>query len=326
MEMISVIIPVYKTERYLCQCVESVLAQSWPFVQIILIDDGSPDRCGEICDHYAKTYGKISVIHQKNGGLSAARNTGIKHASGDYIVFLDSDDYWDDESFLKHLMEEQHEQDADVLNFHYKLYFEKQSRFVKNMPQVSLGEFLELKTKEEQFCYLIKTNNYIASACNKLIRTGLFYNNDLFFKEGLLSEDVEWCARLAIAAQKFGVSGVDAYVYRQRTGSITHSLDMNNLDDLAKSIQRCISYRKGTDAKFLKAYFNYVAYQYAVFFVSAGYVKNRQKQLLYSKMRKYSYLLKYDISPKVHKMHMLYKLMGYKGICTAGILYARIRG
>lgn len=90
----SIIIPIYNVEKYLRQCIDSVLAENFLDCEIILVNDGSPDGCGEICDEYANKYSHIKVIHKHNGGLSDARNAGIKEAKGDYLIFLDSDDYW----------------------------------------------------------------------------------------------------------------------------------------------------------------------------------------------------------------------------------------
>ena len=92
---ISVIVPVYKVEKYLKRCVNSILNQDFEDYEIILVDDGSPDGCPAICDEYAKLYAKISVIHKKNGGLSDARNIAVAQSKGEYIVFIDSDDYVD---------------------------------------------------------------------------------------------------------------------------------------------------------------------------------------------------------------------------------------
>lgn len=92
---VSIIIPVYKVEKYLRKCLDSVVNQTYRNIQIILVDDESPDGCGKICDEYAEKDERIEVIHQKNGGVSSARNTGLKHVSGDYVMFVDSDDYID---------------------------------------------------------------------------------------------------------------------------------------------------------------------------------------------------------------------------------------
>ena len=90
---ISIIVPIYKVEKYLVRCVESLIAQDFPSLEIILIDDGSPDRCGEICDNYAKKDARITAYHKPNGGLSDARNYGLERAHGEYVLFVDSDDY-----------------------------------------------------------------------------------------------------------------------------------------------------------------------------------------------------------------------------------------
>lgn len=97
----SIIVPIYNVEKYLRCCVDSVLAENFSDYEMILVDDGSPDGCGKICDEYADKYPHIKVIHKENGGLSDARNAGIRAAKGDYLIFLDSDDYWADTNRLK---------------------------------------------------------------------------------------------------------------------------------------------------------------------------------------------------------------------------------
>ena len=98
--LFSIIIPIYNVEKYLVQCIESVLNQDYDDYELILVDDGSPDNCGEICDSYLNKNSNIRVIHKKNGGISDARNTGLKEAKGDYVIFIDSDDYICDNHFL----------------------------------------------------------------------------------------------------------------------------------------------------------------------------------------------------------------------------------
>ena len=109
--LISVIIPVYKVEKYLSKCVESIINQTYKNLEIILVNDGSPDNCGEICDEYAKKDSRIKVIHKENGGLSDARNAGIEIASGQYIAFVDSDDY-----IASNMYERMYETKKDIKN------------------------------------------------------------------------------------------------------------------------------------------------------------------------------------------------------------------
>ena len=121
-ELISVVVPVYNVEKYIDKCINSIINQTYKNLEIILVDDGSPDNCGNICDEYAKKDNRIIVIHKENGGLSDARNTGIEVSKGKYITFIDSDDYISDNyvSFLYNLIIEYK---ADIsIGKHYVLY------------------------------------------------------------------------------------------------------------------------------------------------------------------------------------------------------------
>lgn len=111
--LISVIVPIYKVEKYLRKCIESILSQTYTNLEIILVDDGSPDKCGEICDEYEKKDSRIKVIHKKNGGLSDARNAGLDIMAGNYVAFVDSDD-WIEPQMYEHLLAKLHYFHADI--------------------------------------------------------------------------------------------------------------------------------------------------------------------------------------------------------------------
>ena len=119
MPRLSFIVPVYNVAPYLRKCVDSLIAQDYDDYEIILVDDGSTDECPQICDELAAAYENIRVIHQENAGLSAARNAGLKVAKGEYICFVDSDDYWE-ENVLGGLMEQVEREKLDVLRFDYQ--------------------------------------------------------------------------------------------------------------------------------------------------------------------------------------------------------------
>ena len=101
----SIIVPVYKVEKYLERCINSILSQTYRNFELILVDDGSTDNCPRICDEYVKSNNRINVIHKKNGGLSSARNAGIDRSTGEYIIFVDSDDYWNSNHALQKIVE-----------------------------------------------------------------------------------------------------------------------------------------------------------------------------------------------------------------------------
>ena len=122
-KMISVIIPVYNVEKYLCECIDSVLGQTYQDYEVILVDDGSTDSSGTICDKYAETNSRIKVIHRKNGGLSEARNTGFDAANGEYIYFLDSDDYIRADA-LERMHEASKKTNADIYFFEAEVFYD----------------------------------------------------------------------------------------------------------------------------------------------------------------------------------------------------------
>ena len=124
----SVIVPVYGVEKYIDQCVQSLLIQTYKNYELILVDDGSPDNCGQICDQYAEKDNRIRVVHKKNGGLSSARNAGLDIAKGEYVIFLDSDDFWDDAEALSGINRNLSESKADVLIFPAKRYYEESGK------------------------------------------------------------------------------------------------------------------------------------------------------------------------------------------------------
>ena len=131
---ITIIIPVYKVEKYIHQCIDSVIDQSYKNLEIILVDDGSPDKCPEICDDYAKKDKRIKVIHQENQGLSSARNTGIKASTGDYINFIDSDDWIEREAF-QIALDTRNRWDADLVMWPYIREYENRSLKKEILPQ-----------------------------------------------------------------------------------------------------------------------------------------------------------------------------------------------
>lgn len=324
---ISVIIPIYKVEAFLDKSIQSVLSQTHLNLELILVDDGSPDGCGEICDSYARQDKRVTVIHQTNRGLSGARNAGLKAATGDYIVFLDADDYWDDNTALERLVECL---PADVVSFGMKHFWPENGRVVQNWSDTQNYQDIRGRAKYEQVRYMLENGCYIASACNKLIKRSLFSEQKLTFREGVTSEDIDWCARLLIAAGTFSVSPCCFYRYRQRDGSISKSIRIKNIYDLEENIKSCVSYSKELEdnKELLELYWNYVSYQYGTLLLNAALVcKEEQKYAVsvLSNMREYAWLLKYHMNRKVNVLWRIYQVGGYGVLCQACRIYALLR-
>lgn len=322
-EKVSIIVPVYNTEKYLKECVDSVLNQTYRNLELILIDDGSTDQSGVCCDAYAASDDRVKVIHQENQGLSVTRNHGIQAASGNYILFMDSDDYWLDDEIVEKLMEIALKYGADLINYRYRHYIEEKESYVDclpDYPQYYIG-----KTKEETLEKLLEHGLFLASACNKMIKKELIQEHGLYFREGIVAEDVDWCARLMLASQKVDYCNADAYIYRQRNGSITHSVQYKNVKQVYDNVLYCLELGKDLTGEMATIYHTYVAYQYGVFHVTNHYVKDRRVRKLRKDMKKYRWLLQYHSNKKVKMLWMLNKYLGYTGMNLVMSIYAKIR-
>ena len=219
---LSVIVPVYNVEQYLRKCVDSLLDQdlSSEEYEIILVDDGSPDHCGQICDEYAARHTHIKVIHRENGGLSAARNSGMEVAVGQYVQFVDSDDYLEPK-VLKALVEKMEAECLDVLRFNYQNVNERYEVFEPN--KVS-RPFMDYRDEVcDGLTFLTERLGFGCYAWQFMIRREML--EDCKFKEGIYFEDTEWTPRLLSKAKCVNSTETKAYNYLMREGSITKSVD-----------------------------------------------------------------------------------------------------
>lgn len=310
---ISVVVPVYLVAPYLKKCIESVLNQDYQNVEIILVDDGSFDESSIVCDQYAAKHKNVMVIHKRNGGASSARNAGLERATGDYIMFLDGDDFWDDCKAVSRLVKRLEITKVDVLNFSYKKYFESSNKkipYFKNYPEMPLNK----QTKEEQLAYLTEHNLYIASACNKVIRREIL-NEKMRFCEGIHSEDIEWCARLLIFAKSMDFICENFYCYRQRKDSTTHTINEKKCKDLCDNILKCISFIELANEQEREYIRRYIAYQYGTFFRVQAQADDEPSECI-RKLSKFKWILSYHCGNR--KLIILYIcccFLGYEKTC-----------
>lgn len=213
--MISVIVPVFKVAPYLRQCVDSILKQTYRDIEILLIDDGSPDECGEICEEYKEQDKRIRVFHTEHRGLSAARNIGLKAAIGEYIGFVDSDD-WIEPKMYEVLLREIKKKDVSVCGYDYSV---QKTAFIDSL---YCGSDAMRALLDKKF------NNNV---WNKLYRKDLF--NDVLFPEGRNYEDVAIMHMIVDRAKSVVVISDILYHYRERPESITKIYTAKNLMDYA---------------------------------------------------------------------------------------------
>lgn len=226
--LVTVIVPVYKVEKYLGKCVDSILNQTYSNLEIILVDDGSPDNCGALCDNYAIKDKRVIVIHQENKGLSEARNAAIDIASGEYITFVDSDD-WIDLNFIEYLSNLLIKEKAQIAVTSLINVFEDGTT-QKNTNESSL---IKLNKIEALSCYLF--NGYLTPcACGKLYKKDLWDN--IRFPAGKLFEDQFTIYKVLEKAETVIFYPNDFYFYLKREGSIGHTLFSKKSYDLYEAI------------------------------------------------------------------------------------------
>ncbi len=215
--MISIIVPVYKVEPYLRQCVDSILEQTYRDIEVLLIDDGSPDNCGEICDEYGRKDQRVRVFHTDNRGLSAARNLGLREAQGEYIGFVDSDD-WIEPDMYEVLLRRIQETESDITTCAFWVDFITFSQTVK-IPEANYKGTESIEALLDR-----KISNHV---WNKLYHKDLFASTS--FPEGCNHEDIATMHRFLNEARVVATSSEPKYHYRQRDDSITKTHTAKNL-------------------------------------------------------------------------------------------------
>lgn len=248
---LSIIVPIYGVEQYLHKCVDSLLAQDLPSLEyeIILVDDGSPDACPQICDSYAAAHKNIRVAHRENGGLSAARNSGIEIARGEYLMFVDSDDYIEP-NVLAGLMEQMERDNLDVLRYRLQYVNPKYEVYSPYKSDPFKGnDYSEAPT--DGVTFLNTCMNTACYAWQFILRRDLICRNqfeicnhksegNVLFTPGIYFEDTDWTPRMLCAAKRVASSPTIVYNYLQREGSITNAVNMSKkrkvLDDKMRLI------------------------------------------------------------------------------------------
>lgn len=225
--IISIIVPVYKVEAYLEKCINSILNQTFSEFELILVDDGSPDKCPQICEEYAKKDFRIKVIHKENGGLSDARNAGIEIAKGKYMGFVDSDDYIA----------------PDMYDSLYRLITENGCD-IAVCGAVNVGENDEAVYEDSDEAYVLnKADALYEMICNRLFTVNTWnklYRSELFqnirFPKGMLYEDLATTYKLISESDKVVYSPMKKYAYLQRQGSIMNVTGYNVSTDKIKIV------------------------------------------------------------------------------------------
>lgn len=281
---ISVIIPMYNVEEYIEECLNSVLQQTFQKFEIICINDGSTDCSGDIAERYSKKDARIRVFHQKNAGLSAARNHGLRTAEGEYVLFLDSDDYLLEET-LDHLYTEASKGNLDELFYNAKVFcdseaLEKQQSFYEHYYQRK-EDYSEIQTGRSLFIKMNQKRDLKPSACLQLLKRQFLLEHQLDFYEGIIHEDNLFTMKCLAFAKRTKFLNEDLYMRRVRVESImTKEKGFRNAYGYFVTIRELICFAGEQNLSEDQQYFE--EYQKRLCLLSdvaASYVKYFQKEL-----------------------------------------------
>lgn len=329
----SIIVPIYNIEQYIEKCVESVLCQSFKDYELILINDGSVDRSAEIIDKYAEKYDCIRVIHKSNGGLSDARNVGIGRALGEYILFLDGDDYWLESSFLEKLSYyiTVQKEPVDIVAFDGSFVFT--DGYKKSLVNEKINMFKPIKQCEDSEKILIEflSNNLHFGWYSWLyaIRKEVLTQNRLEFPVGRVFEDFYFTWRLLLSAKTIGVLEGLYYAYRiNRPGSIVYTKTYRNASDFIWIIEENLKdiggvVKNHTLEQLLKdsfstGYLNICSSMY-------GKLNYKDRKLCYKLLKEKQYLMEYITKPEYVLVCKIIKIMGLRWVLMMFRLRLKLR-
>lgn len=306
----SIILPIYKVEKYLRPCVDSILSQTYQDFEIILVDDGSPDSCPQICDEYAANDARVRVIHQQNGGQAAARNAGLDIAQGEYICYVDSDDYLIDNNVLQKIADAS-ESHPDIIHYKFVEWFESDGHIADCYFDYKIPT--DGRTPAEMYCDLVDKDAYYNSAWSKTIRRELLQSNRIRFYEGICGEDNEWYYHVVMVAQSLVLIDEPLYVYRRRQGSITRSTTRKNLLDQLFVLDKWEEKLRGLSSDHrTQVVWGSLAKQYCsalIIYAGLDNVKDLLPRIIQKK-----YLLKYSRNKRVLIFRWLQFFFGVRGL------------
>ena len=308
MPTISVIVPVYNVEKYLCCCVDSILAQTFTDIEVLLVDDGSTDGSGAICDEYAQKDSRVRVFHKANGGVSSARNLGLDEATGKFFLLCDSDDVIHPQ-LLSMAVSEIDQNELDCLIYGYSCVDEEKT-FEEVRKEIRKKETVELMNREQVFREILRGQRFRMLACNKLYRAELW--ESIRYPVGRkYGDDTSVTYRLMDLCQKVGYVETPYYYYRMRTGSALHStLSEKNLQLFDAYNEMLVYFEKNHPQLREDACSAYVV---RIFDFLAELKKNSEKEELLQVLRKqmkrnFGKLLKWGKATGKQKL-LLYLLM-----------------
>lgn len=306
----SIVVPVYNVEKYLKECIDSILSQTFTDFELILVDDGSKDESPLICDEYAQKDERIKVIHKPNGGQAEARNVGTETAAGQYIIYIDSDDFIIENTFLQDIYQAA-QCGTDIICYKFRKYYDD----TKDLADVGfkIPEFEKQDSMSRRINKLVSNDAFYCAPWSKAIKLSVIKENGVEFKKGLLSEDQDWYYNLLINSSS--IEGIDkGYIaYRQRGNSTSNTWKIKNLTDTIGIIKNWKQKIETADLEneLKLSLFSSLAKLYCNLLIGYTRYNSVEKKQYYQDLKSLSDLMDYHINPRVDAFYKIYKTGGF---------------
>jgi len=307
---VSIIVPVYKTEKYLRQCIDSILMQTYPNLQIILVDDGSPDNCGAICDEYALEDNRVCVIHKENGGVSSARNAGLLCVEGEYLTFCDSDDAYKPD-WIETLVTAMVNYRAELVIGNYTKVFEDGHPNVVSRHETG---FWEIKSNADRMVYCagkVLTDNHAWECSTRLYCAEIVRENNLHFCETCenYAEDLGFSFSYSLFVGRVVSIEASGYIYNIRDGSMMQSskgrIKLNALNEVALFSVPVLEKVFSDDTECWSIpVFHYLIMETQYYYIHTGYMYNEFPQLI-AQIQRYEEWNNYVKGMFLHKKELV---------------------
>lgn len=322
MPFFSIIVPVYNVEDYLDECVQSVLTQTFTDFELILIDDGSSDNSPILCDYYSKTDSRIKVFHKENGGASSARNYGIENMSGEYVLFLDSDDFWNDSDMLNILHQTIIDNASDIVIFGCTDFNMVTGNSVISRTGYD-SKYFKNNDYYEALHYLLSSKMIPGGPTIFTASADLIKQSQFCFKTDIQNEDFDFVLTVFLTANSTYAIDNPFYMYRQgRADSVTGASSIKMIEGIDYTLSKWIPIAEKLENKQIMAdVLNYLAFIYTTGFVILGRLPKKDRAEALRIIRKHKSVMKYGYWRKTKVIRFADRLMGDRLFSKLSVIY-----
>lgn len=320
--LFSIIVPVYNVEEYLNQCIDSILMQSFSNFELILVNDGSTDSSLALCSEYKNRDERIQLLDKKNGGAADSRNYGLSKSRGQYVIFVDGDDFWSGDFVLNEMALLIKNNDVDIIIHEESRYFSTKNikcKYNQNKLKQKSGNF------ENDVLDLIYYHLYASSPWDKIIKRSILIDNDLFFPLNLKYEDMEWCANLLNHVNTYCIYPKSFYMYRQlRVGSEVYSMNEQAVLDIYVSVKKGLIQIENNKETLQLAMKNYWSFYYVVILMHFDKLSSNNKKVLIKELSSWKNLIAPGRNVTVDKVNLFYKILPFSLLPKFMSIYAKM--